>query len=147
MRDGSFREDLLFRLNVVNLKILPLRERPADVIELAQHFIKKYSDANGAMARPLSAEARRTLVLNRRRGNVRELENTIHRAVLLATGFRKLHAQPCHLVLRNQNDGVVGLELVGNAWRSRSFTIAVESLREKERSVNSGVICAPLPAS
>jgi len=86
VRDGSFREDLLFRLNVVNLKIPPLRERPADVIELAQHFIKKYSDANGVMARPLSPEARRTLVLNRWRGNVRELENTIHRAVLLATG-------------------------------------------------------------
>src|SRR5262247_710398 len=86
VREGVFREDLLFRLNVVNLKIPPLRERPADVIELAQHFVKKYSDANGVMARPLSAEARRTLVLNRWRGNVRELENTIHRAVLLATG-------------------------------------------------------------
>jgi DNA-binding NtrC family response regulator len=86
VREGVFREDLLFRLNVVNLKIPPLRERPADVIELAQHFVKKYSDANGLAARPLSAEARRTLVLNRWRGNVRELENTIHRAVLLATG-------------------------------------------------------------
>src|SRR5579864_9538264 len=86
VRDGSFREDLLFRLNVVNLKIPPLRERPADVLELAQHFIKKYSDANGLPVRPLSAEARRTLVLNRWPGNVRELENTIHRAVLLTTG-------------------------------------------------------------
>ena len=86
VREGTFREDLLFRLNVVNLKIPPLRERPADVIELAQHFIKKYSDANGVPVRPLSAEARRTLVLNRWPGNVRELENTIHRAVLLATG-------------------------------------------------------------
>jgi two-component system, response regulator FlrC len=86
VREGVFREDLLFRLNVVNLKIPPLRERPADVVELAQHFIKKYSAANGIPARPLSAEARRTLVLNRWRGNVRELENTIHRAVLLSTG-------------------------------------------------------------
>src|SRR4051794_25441761 len=86
VREGTFREDLLFRLNVVNLKIPPLRERPADITELAQHFIKKYSDANSLPARPLSAEARRTLVLNRWRGNVRELENTIHRAVLLATG-------------------------------------------------------------
>src|SRR5215467_1897497 len=86
VREGKFREDLFFRLNVVNLKIPPLRERPADVLELAQHFIKKYSQANGVPARPLSAEARRTLVLNRWRGNVRELENTIHRAVLLATG-------------------------------------------------------------
>jgi DNA-binding NtrC family response regulator len=86
VREGKFREDLLFRLNVVNLKIPPLRERPADVLELAQHFIKKYSDANGVPARPLSAEARRALVLNRWPGNVRELENTLHRAVLLAGG-------------------------------------------------------------
>src|SRR5467141_5025005 len=86
VRDGGFREDLLFRLNVVNLKIPPLRERPADVIELAQYFIKKYADANRVPVRPLSAEARRTLVLNRWPGNVRELENTIHRAVLLAVG-------------------------------------------------------------
>ena len=86
VREGTFREDLLFRLNVVNLKIPPLRERPADVLELAQHFVKKYADANGVPVRPLSAEARRALVLNRWPGNVRELENTIHRAVLLATG-------------------------------------------------------------
>ena len=86
VREGTFREDLLFRLNVVNLKIPPLRERPADMLELAQHFIKKYADANGVPARPLSAEARRALVLNRWPGNVRELENTLHRAVLLATG-------------------------------------------------------------
>jgi len=86
VRDGSFREDLLFRLNVVNLKIPPLRERPADVIELAQYFVKKYADANGVPVRPLSAEARRAIVLNRWPGNVRELENTIHRAVLLASG-------------------------------------------------------------
>src|SRR5688572_13698922 len=86
VKAGTFREDLLFRLNVVNLKIPPLRERPADIIELAQHFIKKYADANGVPPRPLSAEARRALVLNRWPGNVRELENTLHRAVLLASG-------------------------------------------------------------
>jgi len=86
VREGTFREDLLFRLNVVNLKLPPLRERPADVVELAQHFIKKYSSANGVPVRPLSAEARRALVLNRWPGNVRELENTIHRAVLLTAG-------------------------------------------------------------
>jgi DNA-binding NtrC family response regulator len=86
VRAGTFREDLLFRLNVVNLKIPPLRERPADVTELASHFIKKYSHANGVPVRPLSVEARRALVLNRWPGNVRELENTLHRAVLLALG-------------------------------------------------------------
>jgi DNA-binding NtrC family response regulator len=86
VREGAFREDLLFRLNVVNLKIPPLRERPADVIELAQYFIKKYAEANGMKALPLSHGARQTLSLNRWPGNVRELENTMHRAVLLASG-------------------------------------------------------------
>ena len=86
VREGTFREDLLFRLNVVNLKIPPLRERPADVLELAAYFIKKYAAANGVPARSLSQEARRTLTLNYWPGNVRELENTMHRAVLMATG-------------------------------------------------------------
>jgi DNA-binding NtrC family response regulator len=71
---------------VVNLQIPPLRERPADVLELAQHFVKKYALANGMPLRPLSADARRALVVSRWPGNVRELENTIHRAVLLASG-------------------------------------------------------------
>src|ERR1700746_932682 len=86
VREGTFREDLLFRLNVVNLKIPPLRERPADIIELAQHFAKKYAEANGVPMRPISAEAQRVLTTNRWPGNVRELENTIHRAVLMAQG-------------------------------------------------------------
>ena len=86
VREGKFREDLLFRLNVVNLKIPPLRERPADIAELAQYFVQKYSDANGLDVRPLSAEARRALNVHRWPGNVRELENTLHRAVLLSSG-------------------------------------------------------------
>ena len=80
VRNGAFREDLLFRLNVVNLKIPPLRERPSDLIELAQHFVRKYSEANAIALRPLSAEAQRQLALGRWPGNVRELENTMHRA-------------------------------------------------------------------
>ena len=86
VREGKFREDLLYRLNVVNLKIPPLRSRPADILELALHFAKKYSQANGLALRPISADARRALAVNRWPGNVRELENTIHRAVLLASG-------------------------------------------------------------
>ena len=86
VRAGTFREDLLYRLNVVTLKIPALRERPEDVLALAEHFARKYSEANGMPVRPLSAEARRELVRNRWAGNVRELENTIHRAVLLASG-------------------------------------------------------------
>jgi len=85
VRAGTFREDLLFRLNVVNLKLPPLRERPADIIELSQYFIKKYALANSLPVRVLSAEARCALSTNRWPGNVRELENTLHRAVLLSS--------------------------------------------------------------
>ncbi|MBV9347966.1 MAG: sigma-54-dependent Fis family transcriptional regulator [Pseudolabrys sp.] len=87
VREGKFREDLLFRLNVVNLKLPPLRERHSDIIELAQHFVKKYSEANHLPPRPLSKEAQRALTAHRWPGNVRELENTLHRAVLLSTGL------------------------------------------------------------
>jgi two-component system response regulator FlrC len=86
VREGSFREDLLFRLNVVNLKLPPLRERPADVSTLADHFVAKYAKANGLGTRVLSDEARSALLKAPWPGNVRELENTLHRAVLLAGG-------------------------------------------------------------
>jgi len=84
-RNGTFREDLLFRLNVVNLRIPPLRERPKDVLALADHFVAKYSAANGLLVRPLSADAKQALAINPWPGNVRELENMVHRAVLLSS--------------------------------------------------------------
>ncbi|SON57718.1 Transcriptional regulatory protein ZraR [Hartmannibacter diazotrophicus] len=86
VREGTFREDLLYRLNVVNLKLPPLRERTADISALSDHFARKYSEINGLPARPISTDAKRELMAAPWRGNVRELENTIHRAVLLATG-------------------------------------------------------------
>jgi DNA-binding NtrC family response regulator len=86
VRKGTFREDLLYRLNVVHLRLPALRERPADILELAAHFAKKYADLNGVPIRPIAADAKRLLTKSPWRGNVRELENTIHRAVLLATG-------------------------------------------------------------
>jgi two-component system response regulator FlrC len=86
VKDGTFREDLLYRLNVVNLRLPPLRERPGDVIAMAEFFVKKYSAANGVAEKPLSVEAKRRLAAHRWPGNVRELENAMHRAVLLAVG-------------------------------------------------------------
>jgi DNA-binding NtrC family response regulator len=86
VRDGTFREDLLYRLNVVNLRIPSLRDRPGDVLALAEFFVRKYAAANGMPERALSAEAKRRLAVHRWPGNVRELENAMHRAVLLATG-------------------------------------------------------------
>ena len=86
VREGSFREDLLYRLNVVNLRLPPLRERPGDVVALAEHFTKKYATANGVADRPISTEAKRRIAAHRWPGNVRELENAMHRAVLLSVG-------------------------------------------------------------
>jgi len=83
---GAFREDLYFRLNVVGLRLPPLRERPGDIVTLADHFGRKYADVNGLPARRLTAAAQQRLRAHGWRGNVRELENTMHRAVLLARG-------------------------------------------------------------
>ncbi|MCA0368525.1 MAG: sigma-54 dependent transcriptional regulator [Proteobacteria bacterium] len=84
--EGTFREDLLYRLNVVNLRLPSLRERPGDIGVLADHFIKKYAAANGVPVRPMSVAARQAVAAHRWPGNVRELENAMHRAVLLAVG-------------------------------------------------------------
>lgn len=84
VQDGTFREDLLYRLNVVNLTIPALRERRSDILKLADFFIKKYTTANAMSDKILSEEAKQSLEANTWPGNVRELENTMHRAVLLS---------------------------------------------------------------
>ena len=86
VRAGRFRQDLYYRLNVVALRLPPLRERPADVLALSAHFIQRFAAANGLPVRPLAEAAKRQLLANPWRGNVRELENVLHRAVLVATG-------------------------------------------------------------
>ena len=83
---GRFREDLLFRLNVITLALPPLRERPRDLPLLADHFARKYAEANSLPERPVSQAALERLAAHGWPGNVRELENTVHRAVLLAGG-------------------------------------------------------------
>jgi DNA-binding NtrC family response regulator len=86
VKHGTFREDLLYRLNVVNLRLPALRERPKDILALARHFAHKYAEANGVPFRPIGSATERLLISHSWKGNVRELENTIHRAVLLASG-------------------------------------------------------------
>lgn len=83
--DGTFRQDLYYRLNVINLNIPDLKDRPGDIIVLAKHFIKKYSELNELPMKDLSSEAEKMLMNYLWPGNVRELENTMHRAVLLST--------------------------------------------------------------
>jgi two-component system response regulator FlrC len=81
---GKFREDLYFRLNIINLQLPPLCDRKEDILDLANHFIEKYSKNNHIPIRELSEEAKIAIVEYNWPGNVRELENTMHRAILLA---------------------------------------------------------------
>ncbi len=84
VRSGAFREDLFFRLNVVNVALPPLRARPEDIEVLARHFARKYAKANGVHVPAIADDAMQQLVGHVWPGNVRELENAIHRAILLA---------------------------------------------------------------
>lgn len=82
----TFREDLYFRLNVVNLALPALRDRKGDILPLAEYFVKKYSELNDLPVKPLAKKTRERLLAYDWRGNVRELENTMHRAVLMSAG-------------------------------------------------------------
>jgi len=86
VRDGTFREDLFYRLHVLPVKLPPLRERGEDILLLAEHFIKEHSGKPGTNIRGLSKEAEKLLMLHNWPGNVRELQNVIERAVVLAEG-------------------------------------------------------------
>lgn len=81
---GFFREDLYFRLNVIPIRIPPLRERKDDLLLLTESFINKYCMINKIKLKTISTEARQYILEHQWRGNVRELENTIERAVILS---------------------------------------------------------------
>ena len=84
--DGTFREDLYYRLSVIPIEVPPLRDRREDIPQLAGHFLKKYAPAAGKSILRLSAASQRDLCAYDWPGNVRQLENTIERAVALETG-------------------------------------------------------------
>ncbi|MXZ13106.1 MAG: sigma-54-dependent Fis family transcriptional regulator [Candidatus Dadabacteria bacterium] len=82
--EGSFREDLFYRLNVISINLPPLRERKEDISELLKHFLKKYSAELGTEKKVFSSEAEQLLINHNWPGNVRELENTIKRLLVLS---------------------------------------------------------------
>lgn len=86
MREGSFREDLYYRLNVVTIQIPPLRERREDIPLLLEHFLRKFASKNRRDVTGLTATARDALLKYDYPGNVRELENIVERATLLCRG-------------------------------------------------------------
>ena len=85
IKNGNFREDLYFRLNVLHVEVPPLRQRKSDIPLLAQHFTNKYSKECNRRVQGISRQALQILVNHEWRGNVRELENAIERAVALGT--------------------------------------------------------------
>lgn len=175
VKEGSFREDLLFRLNVVNLHVPPLRERPADVVALAEHFAKKYAVVNGVSVRRLSESARLAVASARWPGNVRELENAMHRAVLLAVGpeidrdaIRLPDGSSPQQKSLPQNDAETGETLVGRTVaeveqalilqtldhclgnRTHAATIlgiSIRTLRNKLRLYSDEGVAVPPPAA
>lgn len=115
VRQGSFRQDLFFRLNVVQVKMPPLRERKSDIPLLVSAFLEKFSDDRG-QARTISEDAMARLMAYDWPGNVRELENAIERAVTLGSGpILQVRDMPSNLQYRTgerlpQNDEVLPLE-------------------------------------
>jgi DNA-binding NtrC family response regulator len=127
VRAGRFREDLFFRLDVVRIRVLPLRERMADVIPLAEHFTAHFAEVNGLPKRPLSPAARQALQAYSWPGNVRELENAMHRAVLLAEGPEI----GCDVLELQQERHVAGREmpsLVGRTVDDVERTLILDTL-------------------
>jgi DNA-binding NtrC family response regulator len=88
IKDGTFREDLYFRLNVIELVLPRLRDRADDVMLLAEYFLREGNDSGGGDAKTFSTEARDALLGHDWPGNVRELENRVKRALLVADGSR-----------------------------------------------------------
>ena len=122
VEEGKFREDLFYRINVIPLTIPPLRERKGDIPLLANYFLEKYSVSNNKKMTKIAEETISLLLRYDWKGNVRELENTIERAVLLGSGKVLL---PKHLFLE---------ELERNGRKSVSIRVGL-SVREMEKEL------------
>lgn len=134
VKNGTFRQDLYYRLNVVNINIPPLKDRPDDIIVLAKHFAKKYSELNDIPLKEMTPAAEQKLLNYLWPGNVRELENTVHRAVLLSTGD-KIDADA---ILLDDIDAVInpaagtemsGAEFVGSTVASMERNLIIDTLK------------------
>jgi DNA-binding NtrC family response regulator len=168
---GIFREDLYFRLNVVSLRIPALRERPGDIAALSEHFARRYAEVNGVPFRPLSQQALLRLTSHSWRGNVRELENAVHRAVLLADGDQiGIEAielgPPAPAAAHAVGGGVASLvgrrmeeverdliiETLGHTFGNRTHAatilgISIRALRNKLRDYAAQGVAVPPPAA
>jgi two-component system NtrC family response regulator len=123
VRQGRFREDLYYRLRIVEITLPPLRDRLQDLPQLAQHFVRKASAEHGSAVASISDDAMSALLQHRWPGNVRELENCLTRAVVLATGS-VIHAG--HLEIAGTADPIDGfptLELMEGEHVTRALAM------------------------
>jgi len=123
---GTFREDLYYRLNVVTIRVPPLRERPDDVMPLAQHFLRRLRSRDGRGPRRFSADARRGMKAYAWPGNVREVQNAIEAAMIAADGDV---VELSHLPILQ---GGPIEQMVGSAARRELTLAAVEEMYIRE---------------
>lgn len=129
VKEGTFREDLFYRLNVIPITIPSLRERKGDVPVLADYFLEKYTRGNKSTMKKIAEETVALLLKYDWKGNIRELENTIQRAVLLGKGEVLL---PKHLFLEEPSEGQLNANLirVGISLREMEKELIVRTLEE-----------------
>lgn len=135
VKEGTFREDLFYRINVIPIRLPPLRQRREDISLLVDHFIKKYSKEMGISAKRISMEALQGLEGYEWPGNVRELENTIERMMALATS-EDITSRDLPLQIRNQSESAapvvdlppegIDLEAYLDNIRSQLMQLALE---------------------
>ncbi|WP_437881958.1 sigma-54 interaction domain-containing protein [Pseudomonas sp. LRF_L74] len=131
---GNFREDLFYRLHVATIRLPPLRERPGDILPLAEFFVNEHCQRLGYQRASLSPEAERKLLMHNWPGNIRELENAIHHALLVC---RNQLVQPADLHLAEMRSGAAGQRLdasvqgIGAAVPDVSLEAALHALYEK----------------
>jgi NtrC-family two-component system response regulator AlgB len=124
--DGTFREDLYYRLNVISVTMPPLRDRPADLLLFAQHYLKHFAAHCGRRVEGFSAEAEAAIKLYHWPGNLRELRNAIERAVILSGGARIMPADlPAELRVDSASLAAANVETAG-----AGALITVEQLEE-----------------
>ncbi len=131
VRRGAFRQDLFFRINVVQIKMPPLRERKSDIPLLAQHFVKKHSERCSRKVVGLTDKARQILMRQDWHGNVRELENVIERAIVLGSTEKVLADD-------------LPVELTGNEFLPQS---EITDLNEQLKSAKQKIVLDALKKS
>src|SRR5713101_7290616 len=127
VKDGKFREDLFYRLNVITVDLPPLRERKEDIPLLTEHFIRKFAEENSRAAKQITPEALRPLMDHAWPGNVRELENVMERAVVLSSST--------HIGMDMLPDEVVGRGRTSHLLEHRPDASLFDIMEDCERRV------------